>query len=1573
MRTITLKVDGDTSQLDAKTAASMKRLGAAVDAFNRRAPLRQTQSPVGFDIEEIKREFAQIENLTKGQTRFFAMMYRNMLKESEITSRQISSRKSAEVRQFEQQERHKMRIAEISKIGQIQSARDAARASENAKRREYAEFVRLEREKQRASQRNSFFNDFASSTALGSFIGSSAGNIAGNVVTKVASEVAALGKEVFDLGVDAVKTGAEFEKTVNSLTVFAGGAGQAKRELADLNATVRNTTGLRLVDAEAGYRQLRGLGFEAENSRKLIAGLGKTKLLSGADETSVQRVITNLTQLSSGSTRASADIKEMIHAMPVLRKEFALAFNTTDPKKIAKIFDTNADDAIKKLAEQLEKTKGAAGGLDDSWGKLEDSIIEAKRTFSDPIVEPLTTSVKGLTSLIRQNEETWKSWGQTVADIITGLNDSSVEPGTTENIISSVGNSLRSILGTTTYGAAEPVFYLLDYFKSKGKKNRENKTFNYNSTNDLTQSVYGDNSGAAGYLSREGYAQVPVYSSEEFSPFKTGEDIVKQQRQEEKARQDSLAKIDAYNSQVKSIRENAFSLEVAQNQENVEKVFQLTQSNYQKEIAETARFFDRKIDLSDGDAKEVYKLEVEKNNALRELDTKRKIEQINFDRQQNEKRRQLLIESGALMRREVELSYGSRISIIERAIDQERVAVGKGSDELIDLTTRQENIISQKIKDEYALRLQDKSLTDQQIVNLEKQRDLDLVDLAEQNRQRILSIEEKRTAKQIELINRVYEARKNLLDEKRAGATNFFDTLLNGGIGGKDFQKSIDEIAKVRKDFDALNQKRINMESEAAKAQTAYNISKNETQDFSQTQRLLEELEKQNKALTNARVAVDKFKEEFTFTDLYNEYGELSDMLVNKNYNTIESFEAMKKVFAGRGLVAEFTDLQSQLTKAIATRDQRLADGETGSASVIQNEINTLLQQFVTIQTKMKQFSADFDKQTVTGIKKYIEDMNPLEKMRIIDDANVRIWESTRESYQNIIALESEYYKNSTYQAMKRKEALLEYSREIYERELEALMAIDRARLDIANSTEISNNQIQARVLDHLAKQKNYNESIADGIIGTYEAVADRAGSALDELNEKTKGFLSFIIEPAKALQRNLLTKWTSSIVGSVFGAEIADMVSTTGNPIVDEQKKSNRYLEQIAKGVSGGMGGGSVAGLIRPRIAGGSTGSGGGNWLDLLNQVSGGNFGGSSNASPTSSGGGNWVDLINQVSNGGGQSAGSNQTLWDSLKKTFSTGEGGMFAPRKNLLTGEDSQLAGIMGGIGNLASLAGGLIGGRVGGVLSMAGTGASLGASFGPVGAGVGAGIGLLMGLFGGDPKRKVDKKENLPKLQQGFADAFKEFGDLIADVNALRTDPDGALSKGRELRAAIASGFGIQFASSKYRKQSQDLIKQQLGAIDAVPDGLMEQLKVAVEKAKAAGERERRILPEFADGGAVSSFFTKHFAGLVPGAYDRKDDKLIKVSGNEVVLTPKHWQPIVPYLAAAKVPGFADGGINSPSGTSGILAGAPNITVQNNLVLNIFEREDGGFDAYLDSDKGERKVKVVVNKLKLNKEI
>jgi hypothetical protein len=155
----------------------------------------------------------------------------------------------------------------------------------------------------------------------------------------------------------------------------------------------------------------------------LLKGLATQKIISGADESSINRVIVNLTQLSAGSIRASQDIKEIILAMPSLRSAFQDAFGTLDPKTIAALFKDNPDKAIEKLSAAMSKTRQPAAGLNESIDKLNDSVIEAGRLFGMPLLDPLTTDVKDLTEFVRDNEDTWSSWGQSVADTVREVSD----------------------------------------------------------------------------------------------------------------------------------------------------------------------------------------------------------------------------------------------------------------------------------------------------------------------------------------------------------------------------------------------------------------------------------------------------------------------------------------------------------------------------------------------------------------------------------------------------------------------------------------------------------------------------------------------------------------------------------------------------------------------------------------------------------------------------------------------------------------------------------------------------------------------------------------------------------------------------------------------------------------------------------------------------------------------------------------------------------------------------------------------------------------------------------------------
>lgn len=328
-----------------------------------------------------------------------------------------------------------------------------------------------------------------------------------------------------------------------------------------------------------------------------------------------------------------------------------------------------------------------------------------------------------------------------------------------------------------------------------------------------------------------------------------------------------------------------------------------------------------------------------------------------------------------------------------------------------------------------------------------------------------------------------------------------------------------------------------------------------------------------------------------------------------------------------------------------------------------------------------------------------------------------------------------------------------------------------------------------------------------------------------------------------------------------------------------------------------------------------------------------------------------------------------------------MSAGGGGIFG--RGGLFGEQGfgNNVGTYSAIGGIATIVGGAVGGRVGGFISGAGSGLAMGAQIGTmfmpgigtaIGAAVGAIAGGLMSLFGGDPKRKRDKREKLPALQQGFTDALRDLRQLLQDVRTLRVDPDTALTRADELRSQIATGFGIQFESKKYRKQAQSLIRTRLTEADA----LIAEIRTAAEVARAAGERERRIIPEFAGGVFMSSSFARQLMdfkrrnGMLPGRFTGLDTMPAMLAPGEMVLNPAQQARVRsnagsdPFVGAG-IPGYA-GGIAMQSAAS-----AP---IEIHLTPEISIDAEGMVRTNIKfSSNVQREIKVVMNDAFANDEV
>lgn len=470
---------------------------------------------------------------------------------------------------------------------------------------------------------------------------------------------------------------------------------------------------------------------------------------------------------------------------------------------------------------------------------------------------------------------------------------------------------------------------------------------------------------------------------------------------------------------------------------------------------------------------------------------------------------------------------------------------------------------------------------------------------------------------------------------------------------------------------------------------------------------------------------------------------------------------------------------------------------------------------------------------------------------------------------QEIVNLQDEIANGGVNDSLKIQVAYLRDILELRQQETNAVIAINSAQLDLANQTKISSNEIRAQVLSTLASAKTLNQTIADGLLKIGESTTNLLDKKLGKI-----GDIPLIGDLLKFGNQQIGQKITTTLLDALLPPDLASKFKSSGNPLLDENIKQTKYLKTIADSFTGAL------------PLGGKTSSSSNPLSNILKAVTGGNhpsIDGILTPDPQTGGAESYINM-----GAGG--------IMSRLKGLL--GKGGMF--------GQDGFgfNSGTIQGIGGIAGVVGGMLGGGAGDVLGGVSTGISTASTLssvlgisalgGPVGLAIGGAIGGVAGLikwiFGKRKQEKKDKNENIPALNKGFTDSLAKFRELIAKP------PDNALELANDIRSQIASGFGIQFASKKYSKESQKLIAAQLLEIDKVPDGLMEQLKAALSRAREAKEFSNRFVATFAGGVFMDAGFKSQYGdfkrrnGMMPGAWNGVDHIPALIANNEMVLNP-----------------------------------------------------------------------------------
>jgi len=569
---------------------------------------------------------------------------------------------------------------------------------------------------------------------------------------------------------------------------------------------------------------------------------------------------------------------------------------------------------------------------------------------------------------------------------------------------------------------------------------------------------------------------------------------------------------------------------------------------------------------------------------------------------------------------------------------------------------------------------------------------------------------------------------------------------------------------------------------------------------------------------------------------------------------------------------------------------------------------------------------------------------------------------------QNITDLRDQIANGGANDALEIQAAQLRDIVDLRRREVDAVIATNRAQSDLANSMKISNTEIRAGIYQHLAEAKNINEAIADGFNKTFDSVSNKLLAPLDKLNEKTKGYLSFLIEPAKAIGQNALNGVFSRITDSIFPG-LGDSLKSTGNPALDAANKSATHLESIDNklgavsafgGGSTSIGGGTGIPGIGGRFFGGSSFGnsanpfagnigGGGGASGGYGSILGGLFGGG-NSSASSSSGGGIASILNQFglgkgfsSSGGGNlhetgqfKAAGGGSILGNLKNLFSTKEGGLFASKANLLNGgKKSALAGKMAGAGALMAMFGGLLPGRAGSTVSTAGTGMQLGAMLGPWGALAGGIIGGIVGLFTGGTKKKDTKA-----WQGSVGDAFTQLTTIKAQLD--RRPPSINWDTGISNSTQIQSQYYEAMSQLKDKKTRNKAIADGRARIDP----LVKQIAESAAQAHAwdinRGQVAKDFVGEFAGGVYMDKAFRsqhndfKRRNGQMPGQYTGRDYIKALIGDGEIVANERQLNRMrraagFDVVAHAGLPNYAPKA-ETPRFASGVSFAAP-IVVSN----------------------------------------
>lgn len=469
---------------------------------------------------------------------------------------------------------------------------------------------------------------------------------------------------------------------------------------------------------------------------------------------------------------------------------------------------------------------------------------------------------------------------------------------------------------------------------------------------------------------------------------------------------------------------------------------------------------------------------------------------------------------------------------------------------------------------------------------------------------------------------------------------------------------------------------------------------------------------------------------------------------------------------------------------------------------------------------------------------------------------------------------------------------------QLREREIEAVLTINRAQLEIANQTVFSATQANARVQDFLASQKNVSDTMGDFRVGLIETGYDLIDQGLDRIIPK----MGILTQVVKDLLSSLIRMALSPVFQTLFGGGTGGQQGGGG-----QGGTGGGILSRLLGGFGGGSGAQQVGGGI-PLFGGqnifsgaamagtgGVQGTGGGGnpfaaFQSYAQRMSG---------TPATMGSSMSLSGIPSLAGGFGMNAGTPGGFVSGggagasplTGQVGGGGIGGWFGNATNQMMIAGAVTGGMMGsqlgrgsGMGTVLGTVGGGLAGVLGAGLFAAGgsittaTGAAgMLAAFSPATFGITAAIAGVLMLTAFLMGRAARRKKEIKAVNTSAGDAMTKMRQLLEDVKNFKIDGASAVSQAEAIRDQFQEGI-----KDLKSKQAKTLAQGKLGEMNT----LIGQIKSEGEKADRVKEfasiTDERLVPTFAAGGFSS-------AGYGTGGGNRPYTAMLHP--NEAVLNPQ----------------------------------------------------------------------------------